>query len=86
MQTKGFTHSRARDRFEIEPAAVADYRAQLAEMVRGVPVAEAAVEGFSDWQVVEAMERLWAAGTGPIELSAGEAPEDEAPTGEEPSR
>lgn len=50
-------------RFGIDPESVAAMRAELQEIVRGTPIAEAAVEGFSDWQVIEAMERLWAAGT-----------------------
>jgi hypothetical protein len=28
-------------------------------MVKGIPVAEVAVEGFSDWRVIEGIERLW---------------------------
>jgi hypothetical protein len=48
-------------RFSIDPEGVAKARAELCEIVRGVPIAEAAVEGFSDWQVIEAMERLQAA-------------------------
>lgn len=50
-------------RFGIDPESVTASRAQLREIVRGTPIAEAAVEGFSDWQVIEMMERLWAVGT-----------------------
>jgi hypothetical protein len=49
--------------FSIDPQSVVVHRAELLEIVRGQPLAEAAVEGFSDWQVVAAMERLWAAAT-----------------------
>lgn len=45
-------------RLSIEPDSAAAARAELREMVRGVPIAEAAVEGFNDWQVIEATERL----------------------------
>jgi hypothetical protein len=48
-------------RFSIDPESVAEARAELREIVKGIPVAEAAVEGFSDWQAIEAMERLHAA-------------------------
>lgn len=48
-------------RFSIDPGSVAEARAELREIVKGVPVAEAAVEGFNEWQVIEAMERLQAA-------------------------
>ncbi len=60
--------------FPIDPQSVADARARLREMVQGIPIAEAAVEGFSDWQVIEAMERLWAAGVSePCPPTAGGA-------------
>lgn len=49
------------ERFEIDPAAVAAYRRELRAMVRGMPFAEEGVEALSDWEVVRAMERLWAA-------------------------
>jgi hypothetical protein len=52
--------SHEQSRFAIDPQSVAAARAELAEVVRGIPIAEAALEGFSDWEVVEAMERLWA--------------------------
>ena len=48
-------------RFSIDPEAIADYRKQLRTMAQGSPIAEAAVGGYSDWQVIEAMERMWAA-------------------------
>jgi hypothetical protein len=50
-------------RFVIDAEAVESYRVQLEEMADGVPYAEAVVEHFSDWQVVQAMESLWAAGS-----------------------
>ncbi len=49
-----------RAHFSIDPESVAAARAELREIVQGAPIAEAAVEGFSDWQVIEAMERFWA--------------------------
>jgi hypothetical protein len=73
---------RREDRFSIDPTSVADYRVQLREMARGVPTVEAAIEGFSDWQVVVAMERLWAAaGT----AGAGHPADDTSPQ-REPTR
>ncbi len=48
-------------RFSIAPESVAQARAELREIVKGIPIAEAAVEGFNDWQAIEAMERLQAA-------------------------
>ncbi len=47
-----------KDHFSIDPASVAATRAELLKIVRGNSIAEAAVEGFSDWEAVEAMERL----------------------------
>jgi hypothetical protein len=61
-------------RFSIDPIAVAAYRVQLREMARGVPIAEAAIDGYSDWQVVEAMERTWAAGTAILERGPADEP------------
>lgn len=52
-----------KDRFSIDPASVAATRAELQEIVRGNAIAEAAVEGFNDWEVIEAMERLVAVAT-----------------------
>jgi hypothetical protein len=49
------------NRFSIDPKSVAKARAELREIVKGIPVAEAAVAGFSDWQAIEALERLEAA-------------------------
>ncbi len=43
----------------IDPASVAGARRELRKMARGNPVAEAAVEGFSDWESVRALERMW---------------------------
>ncbi len=40
-------------------------------MAHGTPIAEAAIDGFSDWQVVEAIERMWSVGT-QIEQEAGD--------------
>jgi hypothetical protein len=51
------------ERFGIDPESLASYRAELRLMAAGSPIAEAAIEGYNDWQVVEAMERLWAVGT-----------------------
>ncbi|MCW2988892.1 MAG: hypothetical protein JWM24_1830 [Solirubrobacterales bacterium] len=50
-------------RLSVDPQSVAAARADLRAMVRGNPIAEAAVEGFNDWEVIEAMERLWGAAT-----------------------
>ena len=77
----GDDNSRRVDRFSIDPTSVADYRVQLREMARGVPIAEAAVEGFTDWQGVVAMERLWAAGT-----TCTGHPADDTPPQREPTR
>jgi hypothetical protein len=41
----------------IDPESVRHARRTLAGIVRGNPIAEAALEGFSDWEVVEALER-----------------------------
>jgi hypothetical protein len=54
-------------RFSIDYKAIAAYREQLRAMCRGVPLAEAAVADFSDWEVVEAIERLWSCGALPRE-------------------
>lgn len=48
-------------RFSIDAESVAKARSELREIVKGIPLAEAAVEGFNDWQAIEAMERLQAA-------------------------
>ncbi len=50
-----------RERFAIDADAVGSYRLQLGEMADGFPAAEAAVQRFSDWQVVLAIESLWTA-------------------------
>jgi hypothetical protein len=49
----------------IDPESVRQSRRELAQIVRGNPIAEAALEGFSDWEVVEALERMWAVGLEP---------------------
>jgi hypothetical protein len=49
----------------IDPESVRVARRALAEIVRGNPIAEAALEGFSDWEAVEALERIWAVGLEP---------------------
>jgi hypothetical protein len=54
-------------RFAIDAKSVAGYREQLKAMAHGMAVAEAAIDGFSDWQVVEAMERLWAVALGVVD-------------------
>lgn len=46
------------DRLEIDAESVAQYRQELREMVRGNALGEAALEGFSNWEVVEAFERM----------------------------
>jgi hypothetical protein len=61
-------------RFSIDAKAVAAYRVQLRKMAKGFPIAEAAVDGYSDWQVVEAMERMWAAGTAVLEPGTADEP------------
>ncbi len=55
------TASGKHSRFGIDPKSVAKARAELRAIVKGVPVAEAALAGFSDWQAIEALERLQAA-------------------------
>jgi hypothetical protein len=49
----------------IDPESVRQSRRELEQIVRGNPIAEAALEGFSDWEVVEALERMWAVGLEP---------------------
>jgi hypothetical protein len=53
----------SRQRFSLDPDSVAGYREQLRAMAAGIPFAEAAIEGFSDWQVLRAIERLWDLGS-----------------------
>lgn len=55
------TSGRKGPKFSIDAESVAAARAELHDIVQGNPIAEAAVEGFNDWQVIESMERLWAA-------------------------
>lgn len=52
-------------RLEIDPASVRAARSELRRIASCSPIAAAAVEGLSDWQAIEAMERLWAAGCEP---------------------
>jgi hypothetical protein len=61
------------DQLSIDPETVAAARAQLRAMAEGIPVAEAAVDGYTDWQVIEAIERLWTAGVS--DLDEPEIPE-----------
>jgi uncharacterized lipoprotein YmbA len=49
------------ERHPIDANAVGSYRLQLGEIADGFPAAEAVVQRFSDWQVVLAIESLWAA-------------------------
>lgn len=60
-------------RLSIDQESVTDVRAELREIVKGIPLAEAAVEGFNDWQAIEAMERLRAAK--PMRPSSGSSPD-----------
>jgi hypothetical protein len=53
----------------IEPETVVQVRRALAEMVRGNPIGEAAVAGFSDWEAIEAFERMWAVAIGRDEVA-----------------
>lgn len=53
------SHSDNRLRLGISPKSVKAARAELKKIVNGIPAAEAAVDGFNDWQVIEATERLW---------------------------
>jgi hypothetical protein len=62
------------EQFEIDPASLAAYRRALRAMVKGMPVEEAAIDRLTDWQVVQAMESLWAAAT-----EEGEGPEPARP-------
>jgi hypothetical protein len=57
----------------IDPESVRVARRTLADIVRGNPIAEAALEGFSDWEAIEALERLWAVGLEPDR--AGDEPD-----------
>jgi hypothetical protein len=57
----------------IDPESVRVARQTLADIVRGNPIAEAALEGFSDWEAIEALERLWAVGLAPDR--AGDEPD-----------
>lgn len=63
-----------KNRFNIDPASVAAMRAELQGIVQGNPIGEAAVDGFNDWQVIEAMERLWTAATSETAPSVVSAP------------
>jgi hypothetical protein len=66
-------------RFAIDADNVAVYRAQLKAMTHGTPIAEAAIDGFSDWQVVEAMERMWSVATDIDQEAADDQSTHEAP-------
>jgi hypothetical protein len=71
------TDGQQQPRFSIDPKSVAQARADLQAIVKGIPIAEAAVEGFSDWEAIEGLERLWAA-AGPMEpdgAAIGSAPD-----------
>lgn len=46
-------------RFAIDVDSLESYRELVELIVAGMPIAEAALEGFSDWQVVRAVESLW---------------------------
>jgi hypothetical protein len=48
----------------IDPETVVQVRRALAEMVHGNPIGEAAVAGFTDWEAIEAFERMWAVAIG----------------------
>lgn len=54
---------------DIDAASVATARRELRSLVRGNPIAEAAVAGFSDWEAVQALERMWSVALGgdPVE-------------------
>ena len=52
-------------RLDIDPTSVRAARSELRRIASGSPIAAARAEGLSDWQAIEAMERLWAAGRGP---------------------
>ncbi len=63
----------------IDAASVAVARRELKEIVRGNPIAEAAVEGFSDWEAIEALERMWAVALTSVPAEAPQPVEDEEP-------
>ena len=65
----------------IDAESVAAARKELQAITRGNPLAEAAVAGFSDWEAVEALERMWAVALGADQEDEGPAPSTE----EEPS-
>jgi hypothetical protein len=48
----------------IDPVSVATARRELRSMARGNEIAEAAVAGFSDWEAVRALERMWSVALG----------------------
>jgi hypothetical protein len=50
-----------KERLPIDAESIAGYREQLKRICAGVPIAEAALESYCDWQVVAAIESLWAA-------------------------
>jgi hypothetical protein len=68
-------------RLRIDPESVRHARQALAEIVRGNAIAEAALEGFSDWEAVEALERMWAVG---LEPDRGEDEPDRAASERDP--
>ncbi len=73
---------------EIDPLSVATARRELRSIVAGNAIAEAAVAGFSDWEAVRALERMWG-----VALGADQAEPDKderglpgAPRQQRPSR
>lgn len=63
----------------IDPASVAVAKRELKEIVRGNPIAEAAVDGFSDWEAIEALERMWAVALTSVPEEDPQPVEDEEP-------
>ena len=60
---------------DIDAASVATARRELRSLVRGNQIAEAAVAGFSDWEAVQALERMWSVALGgdPVEEGKDES-------------
>jgi hypothetical protein len=52
-------------KLKVDAESMKRHREELTEIVKGNAIAEAAVEGMTDWEVVAALERLWAVGISP---------------------
>jgi hypothetical protein len=57
------TEATGKPKLKIDEASVRARREELAAIVKGSKLGEAAVEGMTDWEVIESLERLWEVGT-----------------------